>query len=79
MMDAPERHHELVARLATQDPRLQVAQVDGSRMACGHRGGKAVGQRSEGMPCCDNGGGGNRWRAFVDGHRLISIGIARAF
>jgi len=33
---------------ATQDPRLQVAQVDGSRMACGHRGGKAVGQRSEG-------------------------------
>jgi hypothetical protein len=47
-MDSRERHRELVARLATQDPRLQVAQVDGSRMACGHRGGKAVGQRSEG-------------------------------
>jgi hypothetical protein len=29
MMDSTERHRELVARLATQGPRLQVAQVVG--------------------------------------------------
>jgi hypothetical protein len=42
------------------DPRPAAAggAGDGGRMACSHRGGKAVGQRSEGMPCCDNDGAG---------------------
>src|SRR5215813_10345258 len=53
--DSTKRHRELVARLASQSSRLQGAYVMGVGWLAA-KGGKAVGQRSEGAPCCDNGG-----------------------
>jgi hypothetical protein len=77
MMDSTERHCGFVARLATQGPRLQVAQMVGvGRLAATEEAG-LLGDIAKVRLVAITAGSGNRWRAFDDTRRLISTGIAR--
>src|SRR5262245_45635908 len=78
MMDSTERHCEFVARLATQGPRLQVAQMVGvGRLAATEEAG-LLGDVAKVRLVAITAGSGNRLRALGDARRLMTTGIARA-
>src|SRR5262249_23884532 len=78
VMDSTQRHRELIARLATHGPRLQVAQMMGvGRLAATEEAG-LLGDVAKVRLVAITAGSGNRLRALGDARRLMTTGIARA-
>src|SRR5262245_47057578 len=75
MMDAAERHRELIACFATQGPRLQVAQVMGVGWLAATEEAGLLGDLAKVRLVAITAGSGNRERTFVDAGWLIITGI----
>ena len=77
MMNAAERHRELVARLAAQGPRLHETKMMWvGRLATAEEAG-LLGDVAKVRFVAIAAGSGNRERTFVDAGGLIITGIAR--
>jgi hypothetical protein len=75
MMDAAERHRELVARLATQSPRLQVAYVMGVGWLSATEEAGLLGHVAKVRFVAIAAGSGKGERTFVDASWLIMTHI----